>query len=164
MPIARLVCDGSVLFGRTGPAGVGFVLDVPDGNQLRCGVTLDVIMTSTAAELVALIIGLDTALAEGITDIEAVTDDKTLVAQFEGVVGTRTRYGQRLLPRVKELAAEFDKFALRIGDEREVFESHTLARRAAKDAIRSELRPGTTWREDLISRYGGRSGGVGGSL
>ena len=95
---AVLHTDGGAR-GNPGPAGIGIVLESPDGDVLAelaegIGET-----TNNVAEYKALVAGLRLALDRGVTDIEVRVDSELVVSQLKGRWKVRNE-------RLRTLAAE----------------------------------------------------------
>jgi len=80
---ARLSTDGGAR-GNPGPAAYGYVLETEDGTILDArGETIGV-ATNNVAEYRALLAGLESAVAHGVTELEVVSDSELLVKQMRG--------------------------------------------------------------------------------
>ncbi|MFN2587986.1 MAG: ribonuclease HI family protein [Actinomycetota bacterium] len=108
---AILHADGGAR-GNPGPAGIGVVLEDPEGNVLGeiargIGET-----TNNVAEYTALIEGLELALEKGVTDIDVRMDSKLVVHQVKGEWKIKSDALRRLAVRAQSLFRRFDKRAL----------------------------------------------------
>ncbi len=100
---AILYTDGASI-GNPGPAGIGVVLQQPDGTVLaQIGEPIGV-ATNNEAEYRALIRGLEEAVKAGIESLEWYSDSELLVRQWKGEYKVRQPHLYRLLKRARELA------------------------------------------------------------
>jgi ribonuclease HI len=94
--------------GNPGPAGVGFVLECPDGTVARRGGRPIGPATNNAAEYRALIWGLRTAIDAGVSRIEVRSDSELVVRQVNGVYRVKDA---GLQPLHREVCGLLDSFA-----------------------------------------------------
>ena len=80
---ARLSTDGGAR-GNPGPAAFGYVLETDDGTVLDARGQRIGVATNNVAEYRALVAGLEAALAQGVTQLEVVSDSELLVKQMRG--------------------------------------------------------------------------------
>jgi ribonuclease HI len=102
---AKLSTDGGAR-GNPGPAAYGYVLETPDGTVLdACGETIG-IATNNVAEYRALVAGLEAALAQGIDELEVVSDSELLVKQMRGEYKVKNAALRTLSLKATRLARE----------------------------------------------------------
>ena len=70
--------------GNPGPAAIGYVLEAADGTLLAAHGEAIGVATNNVAEYRALVAGLEAALAQGVTELEVVSDSELLVKQMRG--------------------------------------------------------------------------------
>jgi len=133
---AELHCDGASS-GNPGAAGIGIVINLPEGKgsykvSEHIGIT-----TNNVAEYSALIRGLEKAKELGIKRIKIFLDSELIVRQIKGIYKVRNKGLLPLWLEAKRLLNTFDDYkVIHIGRE-----SNPDADRLAKDAIRR--RPST---------------------
>ena len=108
---AVLNTDGGAR-GNPGPAGIGVVLQDPDGNVIAetgrgIGET-----TNNVAEYSALIAGLELALERGVTEIDARSDSELVVAQVEGRWKIKNDRLRQLAVKARGLLEQFEKWRI----------------------------------------------------
>jgi len=103
---ATLHTDGGSR-GNPGPAGIGFVLRIPDQETIFHGEAIGD-TTNNQAEYAALREGLSRALAEGVTEIECFLDSELVVKQMKGEYRVKD---QNLRPRYEEVVELAGKFS-----------------------------------------------------
>ena len=94
--------------GNPGPAGVGFVLEGPDGDVVRRGGRPIGPATNNVAEYRAIIWGLRTALDAGVSRLEVRSDSELVVRQVNGVYRVKDGGLQPLHREVCGLLGSFD--------------------------------------------------------
>lgn len=107
----RLHTDGGAR-GNPGPAGIGAVLFDPDGNvigELARGIGNT---TNNVAEYMALVEGLEMALAKGVTDIEVFMDSKLVVFQVKGEWKIKNDRLRSFAAKAQILLSKFDTATL----------------------------------------------------
>lgn len=103
----KLFADGGSR-GNPGPAASGAVL-FKNGEEVgRAGKFLGD-TTNNVAEYTAIIIGLELALSEGVTELEVNLDSQLAVRQLIGEYKIKAEHIKPLAARVLELAAKFEK-------------------------------------------------------
>lgn len=108
---AVLHTDGGAR-GNPGPAGVGIVLRSPDGNLLaQVGRSIGE-ATNNVAEYQALILGLETALEHGVTEIEIEADSELVVAQVKGEWKIKNDRLRSLAAKAESLMGKFDSASI----------------------------------------------------
>ena len=80
---AKLSTDGGAR-GNPGPAAYGYVLEAEDGTILDARGKKIGVATNNVAEYRALLAGLEAAIAQGVTELEVVSDSELLVKQMRG--------------------------------------------------------------------------------
>ncbi|HBU27954.1 TPA: ribonuclease H [Candidatus Uhrbacteria bacterium] len=105
---ALLFTDGGSR-GNPGPAGSGAVLfdeknEVMDEATLYLGTT-----TNNVAEYTAIIIGLEMALAHGVTTLDSYMDSELAVKQLSGQYRVKNPGLAKLWIQVRELASRFER-------------------------------------------------------
>lgn len=125
--------DGASL-GNPGPAGLGVVLQDPNGETLEEISEPLGVATNNAAEYQAVIRGLARALALGRRDVRLVTDSELVARQISGQYKVRSEALKPLVALLRDLIAALDRFdvehTLREGNRR----ADKLAGDAAKKA------------------------------
>ena len=104
----RLRTDGGAR-GNPGPAGIGVVLESPEGEvvaELAKGIGH---ATNNVAEYRALLEGLELALERGVRRLEVFSDSLLLVEQMRGRYKVRSPGLQPLHNRARELARRFEQ-------------------------------------------------------
>ncbi len=102
---AKLSTDGGAR-GNPGPAAYGYVLEIEDGPVLDSrGETIGV-ATNNVAEYRALVAGLESALAHGVTELEVVSDSELVVKQMRGEYKVKNEALRRLSLEAARLARE----------------------------------------------------------
>lgn len=89
--------------------------------------------TNNRAEYHALIRGLETALEEGCSDVEAKGDSELLVKQVQGEYDVNSSELRPLHNRVQELAEEFERFEIQHISREENWEADDLVDQAFSD-------------------------------
>jgi ribonuclease HI len=107
---ARLFTDGGAR-GNPGPAAYAYVLEAEDGTVLDARGEAIGTATNNVAEYRALLAGLESALAAGITQLEVVSDSELLVKQMRGEYRVKNA-------ALRELAVAAGRLAREIGDVR----------------------------------------------
>ncbi|PIE55984.1 MAG: ribonuclease H [Desulfobulbus propionicus] len=102
----RLYTDGASR-GNPGEAGAGIVLQNDKGEELLTRSAYLGQMTNNAAEYHALILGLDTALELGCTEIAIFLDSELIVRQIQGDYKVKHQTLQPLFSRVRERLPRF---------------------------------------------------------
>ncbi len=109
---ATLFTDGGAR-GNPGPAAYAYVLEAADGTVLDArGETIG-IATNNVAEYRALVAGLSRAAADGVSELEVVSDSELLVKQMRGEYRVKNRALQALFLEASELAREVGKVSYR---------------------------------------------------
>jgi ribonuclease HI len=104
---AKLFTDGGAR-GNPGPAAFGYVLETEDGTVLDARGEKIGIATNNVAEYSALVAGLQAALAQGVTDLEVVSDSELVVKQMRGEYKVKNA-------ALRELSLEAAGLARRLG-------------------------------------------------
>lgn len=126
----RIRTDGAAR-GNPGPAGIGVVLESPDGKavaELARGIGW---ATNNVAEYTALLAGLELALHHGARRVVVASDSTLLVQQMRGAYRVKHPGLRPLHERARELAAKFDHVAY----EAVPRETNRRADRLANEAI-----------------------------
>lgn len=108
---AILHTDGGAR-GNPGPAGIGIVLEAPDGSLLAQVARSIGEATNNVAEYRAVITGLETALEHGVTDLEVQVDSELVVSQLKGEWKIKNDRLRGLAARAEILMRKFDKIEL----------------------------------------------------
>ncbi|TML20075.1 MAG: ribonuclease HI family protein [Actinobacteria bacterium] len=109
---ATLFTDGGAR-GNPGPAAYAYVLEAADGTVLDArGETIG-IATNNVAEYRALVAGLSRAAADGVSELEVVSDSELLVKPMRGEYRVKNRALQALFLEASELAREVGKVSYR---------------------------------------------------
>ena len=102
---AKLSTDGGAR-GNPGPAAYGYVLEIDDGTVLDArGETIGV-ATNNVAEYRALVAGLESAIAHGVTELEVVSDSELVVKQMRGEYKVKNEALRQLSLKAARLARE----------------------------------------------------------
>jgi probable phosphoglycerate mutase len=104
---ARLFTDGGAR-GNPGPAAYAYVLEAEDGTVLDARGEAIGTATNNVAEYRALLAGLESALAAGITQLEVVSDSELLVKQMNGEYRVKNE-------ALRALSLEAARLARRVG-------------------------------------------------
>ncbi|MGN6182836.1 MAG: ribonuclease HI family protein [Thermoanaerobaculia bacterium] len=110
--------------GNPGPAGYGVFMKTDTGDIIEIGGYLGR-TTNNVAEYAGLLEALETAHAEGATEVEIVSDSELLVKQMLGVYRVKHPNLVPMYEKAKSMVRRFSRFAIR----------HTL-RAGNKDADR----------------------------
>lgn len=102
---ATLYCDGGAR-GNPGPAGIGFVLELPEAPIIREGAYIGE-ATNNVAEYRALIAGLTRAAAVAVTEMTVFLDSELVVRQMKGEYRVKDATLKLLFAEAQELAAQF---------------------------------------------------------
>lgn len=102
---ATLYCDGGAR-GNPGPAGIGFVLELPGAPVIREGAYIGE-ATNNVAEYRALIAGLSRAAAAAVTELNVFLDSELVVRQMQGTYRVKDAKLKPLFAEAQELAAQF---------------------------------------------------------
>ena len=102
----RLHTDGAAR-GNPGPAGIGVVLLAPDGEVVEELGRFIGTATNNVAEYTALIVGLQRALARGVTHLQVCSDSELMVRQLTGQYRVRNQTLKPLHQEACRLAARF---------------------------------------------------------
>ena len=97
---ATLYSDGGAR-GNPGPAGIGYVLTLTDGMEIKHGETIGA-TTNNQAEYKALLAGMDRAFKEQVTQLSCFLDSELVVKQLNGIYRVKD---QDLRTRVAEVAS-----------------------------------------------------------
>jgi ribonuclease HI len=108
---AVLRSDGGAR-GNPGPAGAGFVIEV-DGSQICAGGRYLGETTNNVAEYLALIWGLENALALGVSQLTVFADSELLVKQINGVYRVKNEGLKPLFLEALTLLRQFTKFEVK---------------------------------------------------
>ncbi len=108
---AILHTDGGAR-GNPGPAGIGVVLEAPDGSLLAQVARSIGEATNNVAEYRAVITGLETALEHGVTELEVQVDSELVVSQLKGQWKIKNDRLRGLAARAEILMRKFDKIEL----------------------------------------------------
>lgn len=106
-PEATLFADGGSR-GNPGPAASGAVLFAPDGSVIAEAATFIGIATNNVAEWNALLIGLEAAIARGITRLAIRLDSELVVKQLRGEYRVKHADLQPLHRRATALVRRFE--------------------------------------------------------
>lgn len=104
----RLFTDGGAR-GNPGPAGAGAVLIAPDGTELGAAKRSLGTATNNEAEYEALIMGMDLALAHGVSALDVCMDSELIVRQLNGVYRVRQPHLAKRFLQVRDRAARFSR-------------------------------------------------------
>ena len=99
--------------GNPGPAGAGAVLLDAAGRQLASWHRFLGVATNNVAEYQALILGLEGALARGVTRLEVRLDSELLVKQMKGLYQVKSPHLKPLHAQARALARRFERLAFR---------------------------------------------------
>ncbi len=127
---AKLWTDGGAR-GNPGPAAFGYVLLREDGEQLDARGAYIGHATNNVAEYSAMLAGLESAIALGVTELEVVSDSELMVKQMRGEYKVKNE-------ALKELQGAAATLARRLG--RVTYtavrrESNKLADQLVNDAL-----------------------------
>jgi ribonuclease HI len=103
---AILWTDGAAR-GNPGPAGIGAILKSPSGEVLYTGSEYLGHTTNNVAEYRAVLLGLNGALALGITRIEVRADSELLIKQLKGEYRVKSPGLRPLYEEAKRLLSRF---------------------------------------------------------
>jgi ribonuclease HI len=102
----RVFSDGASR-GNPGPAGAGAVLIGDDGTIIaKIGKFLGN-QTNNYAEYMGFLIGMEHALRQGATDVEAIADSELLVRQLQGTYRVKSENIRPLFEQAKQLLSRF---------------------------------------------------------
>jgi ribonuclease HI len=99
--------------GNPGPAAIGVVVSMPDGEVLEEHADRIGSATNNIAEYRALMLGLERALALGAREVELIGDSELVVRQVQGEYKVRDEVLWRLHKHVIRALAEFDSWSIR---------------------------------------------------
>jgi ribonuclease HI len=102
---AKLSTDGGAR-GNPGPAAFGYVLETDEGTVLDARGEAIGVATNNVAEYRALLAGLESALARGVTELEVVSDSELLVKQMRGEYRVKNEALRRLSVAAADLARQ----------------------------------------------------------
>lgn len=105
-----LYTDGGAR-GNPGPAGSGAVLFNEDGGVIAEASRYIGETTNNVAEYTAIIIGMEMAVAQGITNLEVNMDSELAVKQLNGEYRVKNEGLARLFVQVKQLMGGFEKIS-----------------------------------------------------
>jgi ribonuclease HI len=100
---ARLFTDGGAR-GNPGPAAYGFVLEDEAGGVIAAHGEAIGVATNNVAEYSALVAGLEEAAAQGVTELEVVSDSELMVKQMRGEYRVKNEALQGLQQAAARLA------------------------------------------------------------
>ena len=95
--------------GNPGPAGIGAVLEGPDGSEVDVTKAALGVTTNNAAEYQGLIAGLELAMASGAKRLKVLMDSLLVVQQMRGVYKVKHQGLQPLHQKAKQLASAFER-------------------------------------------------------
>ena len=104
----RLRTDGGAR-GNPGPAGIGVVLEAPDGEvvaEVARGIGH---ATNNVAEYRALLEGLELAARQGVRELDVFSDSLLMVEQMKGRYKVKNPGLQALYARARRLVGSFDR-------------------------------------------------------
>jgi ribonuclease HI len=104
----RLRTDGGAR-GNPGPAGIGVVLEAPDGEvvaEVAKGIGH---ATNNVAEYQALLEGLELAAGQGVRELDVFSDSLLMVEQMKGRYKVKNPGLQPLHARARRLVGSFDR-------------------------------------------------------
>lgn len=104
----RFHTDGGAR-GNPGPAGIGVVLESPEGRVLEEIARGIGWATNNVAEYEALIAGLQTARVHGAADLEVFMDSRLVIEQMKGNYKVKSPGLKTAHERARSLAREFDR-------------------------------------------------------
>lgn len=134
---AILHTDGGAR-GNPGPAGVGIVLKSADGNLLaQVGRSIGE-ATNNVAEYKALILGLETALEHGVTEIDIRVDSELVASQVAGDWKIKNDRLRSLAAKVEILMRKFDGATITYVPRQENADADALANEAMDAAEAGE--------------------------
>lgn len=135
---ARMNCDGASS-GNPGKAGIGVVIQVPEGLAARLGIETGYSIsryigetTNNVAEYTALIEGLQNARALGIRKIRVSLDSELIVRQMKGQYRVKQPHLIPLFEKVKALISQFDSCRISHVPREMNKEADALARKGGK--------------------------------
>jgi ribonuclease HI len=99
--------------GNPGPAAIGVVVSMPDGEVLEEHADRIGSATNNIAEYRALMLGLERALALGAREVELIGDSELVVRQVQGEYKVRDEVLWRLHKHVIRALAEFASWSIR---------------------------------------------------
>ncbi|MGH2722394.1 MAG: ribonuclease HI family protein [Actinomycetota bacterium] len=137
----RLRTDGGAR-GNPGPAGIGVVLEAPDGEvvaEIAKGIGH---ATNNVAEYRALLEGLELAAGRGIRELDVFSDSLLMVEQMKGRYKVKNQGLQPLHARARRLAGSFDRVRFH-AVRRELNKAADALANQAMDAQEAAERDGT---------------------
>jgi ribonuclease HI len=105
---ARLSTDGGSR-GNPGPAAYGYVLETGDGTVLDARGEAIGVATNNVAEYRALLAGLESAIDQGVDELEVVSDSELLVKQMRGEYKVKNEALRELVDDAHALARRLAK-------------------------------------------------------
>ncbi len=129
---AVLRCDGASK-GNPGPAGIGMVLETPDGREVMAWGESIGRATNNVAEYRALIAGLRQALELGARSVTVLSDSQLMVRQIQGSYRVKSAGLQPLHAEATALLKRFDDYTVRHVRREENARADSLADRHARE-------------------------------
>ncbi|MEX0790928.1 MAG: ribonuclease HI family protein [Actinomycetota bacterium] len=132
----RLHTDGGAR-GNPGPAGIGVVLESPEGEileQIGRGIGW---ATNNVAEYEALIVGLQTARVHGAADLEVFMDSRLVTEQMKGNYKVKSPGLKTLYERARSLAQQFDRITFNAVPRAQNSHADSLSNRGMDDQAAS---------------------------
>lgn len=108
----RLYTDGACT-GNPGPAGIGYVVLTPDGDELAAVGEAIGHATNNIAEYTALLKGLHHCRQLGVRCVEVVSDSELMMRQLLGVYRVKNAKLAPLYEAVRAAAREFERVSYR---------------------------------------------------
>ena len=130
---ADLYCDGASS-GNPGPAGIGIVIQAPDGTRVLARGAAIGRATNNVAEYRAAIEGLKTALKLEVRRIRILSDSELLVKQLRGDYAVKTAHLKILHGEMMALLRQFTGWEARHIPREKNTEADALATQHARDA------------------------------
>lgn len=112
MDLVRLYTDGACS-GNPGPAGIGYVIVTPAGDELAAVGAAIGHATNNIAEYTALLRGLQHCATLGVDKVEVVSDSELMVRQLLGRYKVKNPALGELFNQVRALAGQFGKVTYR---------------------------------------------------
>ncbi len=124
--------------GNPGPAGIGYVIEAPDGTIVSEGAESLGVATNNVAEYRALIRGLERALELDIQELDVRLDSQLVVNQLAGSYKVKNEGLRPLHRQAVELLARLDFHDVRHVPRRENTDADALANRAMDETAARE--------------------------
>ena len=121
--------------GNPGPAGIGYLIEDPEGNTIREHGEYIGVATNNVAEYRALIAALEDAHQLGARTVHVISDSELMVKQLRGTYRVKNANLQPLHAEATRLLSDFDDFRV----EHALRSFNVEADRLAGQAVRDHL-------------------------